>query len=148
MSQSNSIINAVKRLERIGDETSKTNQKLFDAVQEVCEFILTQADEVGIDGDEELASGYVLRRNGGYRWIEVKHRDGWCHVGGDAEDEDGRWLDRETDFDPNTQVAREFARAVASGLLTEIAAKLEREAPRNATLADDLRRELPAKSQV
>ena len=38
--QKNDIINALKRLERIGSESSKTNQKLREAVEVVADKII------------------------------------------------------------------------------------------------------------
>jgi hypothetical protein len=62
----NSIINAVKRLERAGDDNSKANQKLHAAVVTVADFLIDTIP-VGVKFDLHYDNGELLS------WSEVEY---------------------------------------------------------------------------
>ncbi len=125
---SNSIINAVKRLERAGSEHSRTTQKLFEAARQVAKLIKEMVP-VGV----KLPRGYYVQlvssNIGSSRFlcrdfsVENDHANGVAFVDGI-----GGYLHR--DFrcwvpgQDRTTVLK-FAEDVADGLLDEIAEWLE-----------------------
>lgn len=122
---SNSIINAVKRLERAGSEHSRATKKLFEAATEVAELI------------EEIAPvGVPLPR--GYKVIKEKSNIGVARflVRGDDDSYKIEYIDGIGDYLHNDfhcwipgqkrETVLEFARDVADGLLDEIADFLEK----------------------
>ena len=68
----NSIINSLKRLERAGEENSKTNEKLFQATKNVADFICHQfllssedtTQKEGLLCELALCDGYTIRLYG------------------------------------------------------------------------------------
>ena len=136
MEKSNSIINAVKRLERAGSENSRATKKLFDAARKVAELIEDQ-----VPAGVKLPRGYYVKRissnigSAEFLCCEVvgeygpENRyvdgiDGYLH--GDFH----CWLpgqDRDT--------VLKFAEDVATGLLGEIAEWLEARAAKAAEAA-------------
>jgi hypothetical protein len=129
----NSIINAVKRLERAGSENSRTTQKLFGAARQVAELI-----EDMVPAGEELPRGYYVKKvqsNIGYGLflcydelvennLEItRYIDG---IGGYLHGDFHCWIpgqDRDT--------VLQFAKDVATGFLDEIAEWLEKRAEEN-----------------
>lgn len=81
----NAIINSLKRLERAGEENSKTNQKLKDATYKVADIIAKQLDAVlGLErtrGDylngEELAHEDILEEYDLFIRRFWSDSDGW-----------------------------------------------------------------------
>lgn len=139
MEKSNSIINAVKRLERAGSENSRATQKLFEAAAKVAELI-----ENMVPVGAELPRGYYVKKvrsnlgsalflchevMGEYgpeiRYVDgiggYLHGDFHCHVPSQ---------DRAT--------VMKFAEDVAGGLLDEIAEWLEARATKADVAAEVL----------
>lgn len=120
------IINAVKRLERSGDENSKATKKLHEATRNVAQLIEDQCP-VGVD----------LPR--GYRVIKRKSNVGSAHyllAGADQYGDAEYWIDGHGSYlhgdfgawipDQTRAGSLKFARDVAEGLLDEIAEFLEK----------------------
>jgi len=106
----NSIINSLKRLERSGDERSKATQKLRDAAQELCVYLLKNLpSNFAISGAEY---GDFLRIKDG---AEIYVREMGTYY----------------DYGPNGGMGRSkalgLARAIADGLLDTIADQLEQD---------------------
>lgn len=119
MSNNNSVINAVKRLERVGSENSKATKKLFQAATAVAELI------------EEVAPvGVTLPR--GYKVVERRSKLAPCLflVNKDGEYIDGIGQHLHGDFhcwipEQRREVILDFAADIADGLLNEIADFIE-----------------------
>lgn len=127
MGDNNNVINAVKRLERAGDENSRATQKLFEAARNVADLI-TETVPSGSD----LPRGYYVKKirtnvgsckflckeiDDGYGYPVTRYIDGMGdYLHGDIH----CWIppqDRDT--------VLQFAKDIAEGLLDEIAAWLE-----------------------
>ncbi len=139
----NSIINALKRLERAGSETSKTTEKLITAAVEVAQGIVDRVPREVID---DLSQGgmYEVELPTGRSGVRYSLADCWysqrsvvlvqkCHF-------TDKWVNRAVNYsDVRTQsltgptvqlgcdreVALHFAQDIANGLLTDIADWLE-----------------------
>jgi hypothetical protein len=127
----NSIINSLKRLERVGSESSKATEKLKDACIEMADYITSLsgiADRVADipDGLIELPRGYAVgwpgcdRRSDVYLYSAPNSNHYGLRHAISSRDADLRGtlgLDR--------YIALKFAADIASGLLDEIADWLE-----------------------
>lgn len=115
-SNSNSIINSIKRLERAGDERSKATQKLRDAAFELCDYLLETLPRnfsiLEADWREQEEPGYVLRIKDGAD-LMIEHMGTYCNY--------GEWHNVTRDM------ALGLAQAVAEGLLDKVAVELERQ---------------------
>lgn len=116
---------AIARLNRAGDENSRTTQKLFDAAKEVATLI-----ENSVPINARLPRGYVvreLRSNVGYAsFLESPH----CNNDGDTFFIDGFEGYLHNDFHvrvrkPSRNIIMQFASDIADGWLDEVAAWLE-----------------------
>ena len=125
--QSNSIINALKRIERVGDRASKTNQKLRDAVNLVADKLIDilppglsvmcpSGGEVEVQTVTELSS-YTGQEED---YVVLSYRDR-VRVD-DPNDEDGwSWASKYTDIrDADPGVCHRFANDIADGLLDRV----------------------------
>lgn len=119
---SNSIINAVKRLERAGSENSRATEKLIIACQTVANYLIDTVPEyVEFGGyvvaehwesNSDLYSGTELRRDSydGWKWNRV--RPGNPEFGPTR----GDWTRMQ---------ALQFAKDLAEGLINKAAAAVE-----------------------
>ncbi len=121
-----SVIDALKRLERAGDEHSRTTEKLVAAARTLAEHI---AGQCGFDhGDfrgvllEELPRNYVI-----YHDATGIGPASWDY---DADRWLGVWANRQT--------ALEFAGAIATGWLDELAEWLDQRAAEDQAACDAL----------
>lgn len=136
---SNDIINAVKRLERAGSESSRTTEKLFEAATKVAEII-----------EKQVPVGVILPR--GYKVVRVKSNvsseiflavvDSWnCECVTGYIDGIGRYL--HGDFscwipEQKRDIILQFAKDIANGLLDDIAEFLENRSKEENNFADIL----------
>jgi Zn ribbon nucleic-acid-binding protein len=117
------VIDALKRLERIGSETSKTTQKLIDAAGEVASLIVKQY--------EPIADGEV---------IKVASEEKWVESDGELEYDKNPWTDyhisdrqlqlnsgggRQMAVDSCRAAALKFSEDIAKGLLDHIIRDIE-----------------------
>jgi hypothetical protein len=120
--ENNSIINAVKRVERAGSENSKVTEKLKVACIELGKFIEKQ-----VPNDVKLPRDYIVRTfDSTYYLGKIDH---------DAKQEDVDWINGEpyaparlitNKYNPPTRkICLEFAKDISEGLLDEIAEFLE-----------------------
>lgn len=122
MSKNNSIINAVKRLERAGSENSKATQKLFEAALDVAYLI-----EKTVPVNVQLPRGYkVIRRysNSGSELFLI-------NSDGEYIDGTGRYLHGDFNCwipEQKREAILDFAADIADGLLDEIAEFIEQQA--------------------
>lgn len=140
LSNSNSIINSVKRLERVGSEHSKATEKLFQACSEVAVFLLENVPPNVWFGE----FGYIVpsldnSEPGPSRIYEVRYHRGWNN-----DLYDGYQLERKgeriarshsTSRDWNRDTAMAFAKDVANGLLDEAVVAIREETDRLAEAA-------------
>lgn len=131
---SNNIINAVKRLERYGDENSRTTEKLREAALTVAEFIIQQVGRPY----SILPRGYRIEEftiSGGERLILIAPAT-WCS--GELESfflideelhptESYHWDDYIYCKRPSKYTLLKFAEDISSGLLDEIADQIKEE---------------------
>ena len=123
--QDNSVINALKRLERAGSEDSKTTQKLIGAADRLADHICGVLSDFVL-GSANLPRGYFTVQPGvialAYQWTDkrILHYVGHCNA------------DRET--------ALHFAHDIATGWLDELAEWVEVQEQGNAEAAAKLRR--------
>lgn len=125
-SNSNSIIDAVKRLERAGDANSEANQKLHDAVVVVADFLI-ETIPVGVKFDLHYDNGELLS------WSEVEYSRPW---NGDLYD--GRQLRtamgvlrpgqgfNTCNYLPKRETEQMFARSIAEGLIERVLEAVEK----------------------
>lgn len=121
----NTVINAVKRLERAGSENSRATQKLFEAAKIVADSI-----EENVPAGVRLPRGYIVRRvqsNLGSEKFLCRGTDDLTvfvdGIGGYLHGDFQCWIPAQ-----NRKTVLDFAADIASGLLDEIAAWLEERA--------------------
>ncbi len=109
------IINAIKRLERAGDENSKATKKLHDAVTRVCEDLI----ETTCPPHVLLPRGYMVQTNqsGAYYLTRDNGKN-------EMYPEFVEW--QQIDRHHTREGSLQFAKDVAEGLLDEIAEFLEK----------------------
>ncbi|NLT52042.1 MAG: hypothetical protein GXX85_14145 [Ignavibacteria bacterium] len=156
--QGNSILNALKKLERAGSEGSKTVQKLKDATYKVADFIAEQIDAV-IDLDRsgglyitgellswmELFDDYELhiRRFKNVEWYTkaILQKDNCCF---NATSEEIEQLDDNEELRGTCRKdALFFSSDIANGLLDKIAEMLEKKNKKSITAFETIEKEIP-----
>ena len=119
---SNSVINALKRLERAGSEDSKATQKLCEAAAEVAEVIIKNVP-VGVP----LPRSYEVVK----RHSNISYELFLINSDGEYIDGIGRYLHGDLQCwipEQKRNVVLNFAQDIATGLLDEIADFIEQEA--------------------
>lgn len=130
MSETNTVINALMRLERAGSESSKTTEKLLSAARLVSEKICQsyklplEASETGGFG-VELPRGYILFS---FSDADPNERRAICTGGVDFPD---------PVFDDRDSALR-FAQDIATGWLDDLAAFIESQTTSDTDAADVL----------
>lgn len=134
------IINALKRLERAGDENSRATEKLYEAAKKVAAFI-----EENVPAAVELPRGYkaiyVSSNIGSAKFLvnETKERRVWIDgIGGYLHEDYNCKIPAQT----RTGVL-DFAKDIAEGLLDEIALFLEKRAQESSEMTDVLNNSIP-----
>jgi hypothetical protein len=117
MTDSNSIINAVKRLERVGGEHSKATEKLFKACSEVADFLLQNVPPNVWFGE----FGYIVPSldnpsPGKARIYEVRYHRRW-----DTDPYDGYQLERKGEVIARNNVATDWTRDTAMAFANDVA---------------------------
>jgi hypothetical protein len=122
----NSIINAVKRLERAGDANSKANQKLHAAVVTVADFLIDTIP-VGIKFDKHYDNGELLS------WSEVEVARPWNgDLYGGRQLRTGMGVLRpgqgfvSCNYLPERDTEQMFARSIAEGLIERVLEAVEK----------------------
>jgi hypothetical protein len=139
----NSIINALKRLERAGKDNSRATQKLREAAIDVAQFVIDSTPRAFIC--KELARGYKvlgIESNVGKEYYFRVRGTGYdctsrflCIAKGHYQHGDfNAWVDAATRED-----VLSFAADVANGLLDEIATQFEAATVQDASATDTLK---------
>lgn len=146
MSETNSIIDALKRLERAGDENSKTNAKLYKAAGDAGYAIAVIVDAAGLRG-YNLPRGYVVRTIKQSEGEEI----GLCKRIAEA----GTAIDFELgqggyvgaagvqSLGRHRAIVAQFSEDLAAGLMHEIAEFIEQEGGSGAAILDQLTTHAP-----
>jgi hypothetical protein len=143
MSKPNDVVNALKRLERAGSESSRATEKLMGAAVDVAVAIekACPAELVG----QDLADGYIVTR------VRSSVGSDLFLVRGPEEDGYGdspEWIDGNGSYlhgdfnawipDSTRAGVLQFAQDIASGLLDRIAERFEQAAAKDAALTATL----------
>lgn len=110
------LINALKRLERAGDEHSRATTKLHAAVRKIAEFIEDQCP-----AHVPLPRGYMVNEGERYMYLTRDLGPAKYPYSGESWERDWQFIDRRQTRESSLQ----FAKDIAEGLLEEIAAFLE-----------------------
>jgi len=139
MSQNNSIINSLKRLERVGSETSRVTTKLKEACEDVAKKIFEIARPFRKDHNPMEMRNYTFTRIWGEKGSDGKYISGLYIVENNADyfyrfDYDNELCEEDIDVDRylithagymSRECALEFAHAVANGLIDQVAIWVE-----------------------
>jgi len=110
----NSIINALKRLERAGDENSRVTEKLKASCVELGEFIEKQ-----VPHDVTLPRDYIVKTHrGSYYFGKINPDQSFAY--------DDEIYTINITVEPTRAICLEFAKDISEGLLDEIAEFLEK----------------------
>jgi hypothetical protein len=121
------IINSLKRLERLGSETSGTTLKLVRAARDVAGLIAACFTANDFRWNEQMAEYDTIEidsstwrgQDGFYIYMDAGTRETFLFTNGDSN------LNPSGDALPNRYAALHLAEAIAGGLLDEIANQLE-----------------------
>jgi hypothetical protein len=127
------IIDSLKRLERLGDENSRFTQKAKEAAKIVALRICTNLDTVLLERAERYSNeeGYYLRKVHEKLYYCKTNSNSYGFV---AYDNDNRLqeynmidysLERSNASDINREVALDFAKAIAEGLIDHVSTFIE-----------------------
>lgn len=127
---SNNIINSLKRLERLGQESSRTTEKAKEAARKVARKIFDELNPILIDRAERARENSNIFMKRIYGKLFFVKEDSDPHICFDVDDEmnEYNWIDYslEKDIDNiHRDVALGFAKAIAEGLIKEIADFIE-----------------------
>ena len=135
------IVNALKRLERAGDENSRTTQKMYEAANKIAEVIISSVPanvwlprryKVVVVNSNVTSAEFLVKhdQHDKHEWIDgtgaYLHGDLRC------------WIPGQT----RTGVL-DFAKDIAEGLLDEIALFLEKRAQESSEMTDVLNNSIP-----
>jgi hypothetical protein len=121
----NSIINSLKRLERVGGESSRVTQKLFESCIKIGDFICKQ-----VPSNVELPRGYekVIRHHE-FGWEILKLNDVSEYERGGNINVTSQYINGDFNYWINgitRKLALIFAKDISEGLLDEISEFLEK----------------------
>ena len=141
--QDNTIINAVMRLERIGEESSKTVRKLKDAVIEVADFVtgLEYIQQAVRDKSASCGPAVILPRGYWVGWPGCDRRADVYLYYMSANGVPVTLNSLEDDYDTlglTRAVALRFAKDIAEGWLDELAAWIDERSSKELAAADVL----------